>query len=727
MGAVTLFKSAVLASCISAVSFTQALPFFNKEKPKERVADLRYGVALYHHYTDDGLQALSELLVAKKRGGIQGHGENPDIMEAGFALAYGMDNYAENIFNRVLEQNRSEDVRDAAWFYLARLRYDDNNWQIADSAASRISEKPEDYIRNELVSLKHSSAIRQKRLGEAAEILATRRAEQGWYPYLQFNLASAYAREKDYDTALKYYAFFDQEVFKREEHVSLYDKAMTASGYSYLFTKQSQLAAQQFSKVRLDSPLSNRALLGYGWAKAQLEEYESALKTWAYLSTQSLVDENVQESLLAIPYAYEKLNKPSLALGHFKQSEVRFLDALVVIDNMMINLSDDTILDVLRIKRSEALDWIIYAKENQLSPEVTYLIRLFSLERFHNLVHEIRDLLAIKEGYEKWQEKIVFYRDMLVERNKDRQAQSQVFIAQTFENNIALIKSRRAVLSAEYERLKAERDYFSLAPEDDIELIERVQNVEKNIQILQQHGLESDEYAELARRYKGLLFWRASEGYNPRIWELEKNLRTVDETVSHLEKRLISVRSISASAPDIAPFDSRLQTKSEQLAVELINVQNALENKQQVLRSEIYKVLESQRFNLKQYVAQSRLSIARILDEKSKASSQQLRIDQENNSEDEQDVSDTENNPKPNLGDNLDSNLDGNLKDDQKKEVAPQTIIKSVATPADNNSQIDTPETQQVIPTETDFNPLPRDLIQDVKPESTAQGDGNNE
>jgi len=700
MGVVTFFKSAVLASCISAVGYTQALPFFNKEKPKERVADLRYGVALYHHYTDDGLQALSELMVAKKRGGIQGHGKNPDIMEAGFALAYGMDNYAENIFNRVLEQNRPQSIRDAAWFYLARLRYDDNDWQMADSAASRISDKPEKYIQNELVSLKHSSAIRQKRLDEAADILVNHRAEQGWYPYLQFNLASAYAREKDYEKALQYYAFFDQELFKREEHVSLYDKAMTASGYSYLFTNQSQRAAQQFSKVRLESPLSNRALLGYGWAKAQLEEYEQALKTWAYLSTQSLVDENVQESLLAIPYAYEKLNKPSLALGHFKQSEVRFLDALVVIDNMMINLSDDTILDVLRIKRSEALDWIIYAKENQLSPEVTYLIRLFSLERFHNLVHEIRDLLAIKDGYEKWQEKTVFYRDMLVERNKDRQAQERLFIAQTFEENIATIKNKRAVLAAEFERLKIERDYFSLAPEDDIELIERVQNVEKNIQVLNKNGLDTQEYIKLAERYKGLLLWRANEGYNPRLWELEKNLRTVDNTITRLESRLVSVRSISANAPDIAPFDLRLQTKQQELDIELINVQNALENKQQVLRAEIYKVLESQRFNLKQYVAQSRLSIARILDEKSKASTQQLRIDQEQASSAEQNDVNNSSSSESQDGSDLSSELNTN----DSANTAPENDIT------------------QTLPTETDFNPLSNELIQNNDPEPVTQG-----
>ena len=91
MGAVTRFASlaGILIVAVTANSSVAA-----KVKPRSTVADLRYGVALYHYYQQDYMTALSELLVAKQRGGIQGHGDNPEIMEGGFALAYGIDNYA---------------------------------------------------------------------------------------------------------------------------------------------------------------------------------------------------------------------------------------------------------------------------------------------------------------------------------------------------------------------------------------------------------------------------------------------------------------------------------------------------------------------------------------------------------------------------------------------------------------------------------------------------------
>ena len=59
------------------------------EEPKTTVADLRYGVSLYHYYQQDYLSALTELMVADSRDGIQGHADNPELMAAGISLAFG--------------------------------------------------------------------------------------------------------------------------------------------------------------------------------------------------------------------------------------------------------------------------------------------------------------------------------------------------------------------------------------------------------------------------------------------------------------------------------------------------------------------------------------------------------------------------------------------------------------------------------------------------------------
>ncbi|MDZ4260943.1 MAG: hypothetical protein U1B30_01245, partial [Pseudomonadota bacterium] len=95
-----------------------------KEKPKTSVADLRYGVALYHYYQQDYIAALAELMVADTRDGIQGHGDNPELIAGGVSLAFGMQHHAEGVFNQILQdERRPQSVRDAAWFYLGKLHY----------------------------------------------------------------------------------------------------------------------------------------------------------------------------------------------------------------------------------------------------------------------------------------------------------------------------------------------------------------------------------------------------------------------------------------------------------------------------------------------------------------------------------------------------------------------------------------------------------------------------
>lgn len=613
MGAVSLFKRSLLAACLVFPIATSA-----KEEPLSTVADLRYGVALYHYFQEEHITAFSELLLAKQRGGILGHGDNPDIMEGGFALAYGMDQYAGDIFERVLEQNRPARVRDAAWFYLARMRYQQGDWYAAEDAASRISPKPEKHIRNELTSLKISTAIKQGDLTRAENILAQNPPKQGWLPYLYFNLGSAWAREKNYTAALAYYDFFEQDEFKLEEHRSLYDKAMTASGYSLLFAGRPEEAVTQFSKVRLGSPVSSRALLGYGWAAAETENYVEALKPWQHLATLSLVDENTQEALVAIPYAYEQLGSEGLALEKFLEAEKRFSGALVVIDDIMANLQGDSMLDVLQISRSQRLDWLKYAEENQLTPEISYLIALFSQEAFERDVHELRDILAIQNTYNDWLEKLTFYNDMLDAREFDRAAKVQFLAEQELAQKIQKMEAQRDSMAAQIEAIKQGNDYFALAKGDEADLIARVQRAPARIDAVRDSDPFIDETEEAMRRYRGILLWNASRQFSQRLWRAQKALVELDSTLEQVRARHRNIKNIVGQAQDISPYRKQMDIAHDRLLAEKVRVDKALVAKQDDLRDRIYAVLETQRYNILQYLAQSRLSVARLYDKTNK-------------------------------------------------------------------------------------------------------------
>ena len=265
------------------------------DEPLTTVADLRYGAALYEYYQGNFFQALSELMVAKERGGIQGHKDNPDLIEGGISLSFGMQRKAGDIFADLLAAdadgkfNRPLEVRNSAWFYLGKLQYLQGDWNGTEQSFQRIAGKFDEELFPELEALVINLAIRREQLQEAEETIDDARDVETWLPYLYYNLGNAYARNQDFARAIEFYRRIEElpisrEPVQREEQFILADRAFTAAGYCYILLGQYEEAIDEFIKVRLDSPFSSRALLGYGWAAAENEEFELALRPWQLLS-----------------------------------------------------------------------------------------------------------------------------------------------------------------------------------------------------------------------------------------------------------------------------------------------------------------------------------------------------------------------------------------------------------------------------------------------------------
>lgn len=593
------------------------------KKKLSAVEDLRYGVALYHYYQSDYMEALTELLIAKEHGGIQGHGDNPEIMEGGFALGYGLERYASDIFDRVLEENRSQASQDAAWFFMSKLRYLRGDYDSAAAAIDKMSRKPARNIRDDVIAQKINLAIKRNDLEQAKQLIKTKKPGDHWMPYIYFNLGAAYARIEEYDQAIKYFNYLLEEEFRREELRALHDKAMTSAGYSYLLSERYEEAIERFSKVRLTSALSNRALLGYGWAAAALNQFEEALKPWHHLANSTLIDENSQEALIAVPFAYEKLGSDGLALTNFLSAEQKFIDEIARLDSVVDGMQGDDLLDALKIKRSAGMDWLKYVRENQVTPQLGYLAELFSREQFQALVQELRDLLGIYEDLEQWKSKLDFYLDMVESRDTGRSQKAEDLAAKDLTLNIKKMKAARAKLLNEIERINAEEDYLALANEEEKGYLKRLQRVANNIELLRESDPFIDESEEALARHQGILLWRTSEVFGDRQWQLTKHLETLNQTLSKATRHHNSVNDIIENAEDLEPMKQRIRVAQQRVDKQLKDMGLALNVKKNELRQQTIVVLRSQRLRLNHYLAQSRLSIARLYDKTLYQSQQQ--------------------------------------------------------------------------------------------------------
>ncbi len=151
------------------------------------------------------------------------------------------------------------------------------------------------------------------------------RGPPDWVAYAQFNLGAAFVRKgllSDADHFLTAVGTLDT---RRSELLALKDRANLALGFAYLQANQAAKAKPALERVRLTGPFSNKALLGLGWADAALGEYRGALRPWLELHNRNLLDAAVQESFLAVPYAYGKLNANAQAAEAY-ESAIRSFD-----------------------------------------------------------------------------------------------------------------------------------------------------------------------------------------------------------------------------------------------------------------------------------------------------------------------------------------------------------------------------------------------------------------
>ena len=648
----SLFSLKKKIQLISLTLFVSATPTIAKEKAKTSVADLRYGVTLYHYYQQDYLSALAELMVADSRDGIKGHGNNPELIAGGISLSFGMQNHAESVFNSILkDESRPQYARDAAWFYLGKLQYLRSDFEGAARSFENISNKASANLQAQVSALKINIAIRQNNFSQLNLKSLSQKKLLAWSPYATYNLGSAYARSGNFEQAEFYFnelndLHSEESALTKKELWALQDKAATAMGYTFLAQKKYDLAIDQFTRVRLDTHLSHQALLGLGWAYLSRQEYEAALAPWQLLSQRSLSLPAAQESILALPFAYEKLQSPGDALAAYQEAESRFTQEIQFIRDMRQTLTEGELLTLIggpaltakelreeweRTKdqpgisaaiAAEGEHWLKLESHSIIKTRSVYLSELFSQSRFQTRVLDIRDLLHLQQVMQNWQPKLTLYKELLVEKQAKRSLDKQKVIQEKIDQQVNELVKQRDALTARIHRIETEHDYLALADKDTRQMHGIVKRSEQALQKLQAAGKNNLDAAEKLRMFKGILIWRAAQSYQGNMIELQKNLQTLVSTLDAALATQARIREITSTSFDIQPMMERLNKLTADTNNQLTVNAHLLDLQTSLLRHDVDTQLEIHEKRLTHYLAQSQLAIARLYDTELRKQSQ---------------------------------------------------------------------------------------------------------
>jgi len=426
---------------------------------QHRVRDLSYGVALYHFFQDRHFSAITELLVAEHRHAITHQGADPELLLGGLYLSYGLHDAAAPIFERLVDANTPAATRDRAWFNLAKLQYQRGYLARAEQSLTRIRDSLPPWREAERWNLLASVYLQQHRYDDAIRVLTSFHGDSGWLAYARFNTGVALVRQGRLAEGAAYLAAVGTLRPATAEMRALRDKANVALGYAWMKYNQPVAAARAFKRVRLRGPQSNTALLGIGWAWNSRKEYKKALAPWLELKTRSPLDPAVQESLLAIPYTFEQLAKPKLALVHYNQANQRLDHQLAQLDHIIeavnggeliaaltpANLGDETALSLYRAHLPKSIS-------------APYLGAMMASHGFQAAIRNYQDLLYLRHVLDRWQRDLPTFRLMLRERRAVYR-QKQPSIAR--DERLALIRDyrrQRDRLAAKIARLEAAPD-----------------------------------------------------------------------------------------------------------------------------------------------------------------------------------------------------------------------------------------------------------------------------
>lgn len=364
---------------------------------------LRYQEVFHHFYRKDELNALINLNSGFATNTISPQIQSNQLLQGALYNSYGLPNVGVPQLRNVATSASRENVKDLAWFYLAKQFFEEENFTMLDAAMTKVGETLPSAEKNQLQYMRGMHLIQTRDLKKAEKVLETLDLTSNRYQFLLFNLGAAYLKTNKADQGIKYLAQVGSLQQQDETLLSLKDKANIVLGYHYLRADQSAVAAEYFQKVRLEGAFSEKALLGLGWAYSQMEQHRRALVPWLLLTEKDSSHIEVQEVLMAVPYTYNILKSQKAAVDLYRKSIAVYESEKRKLDNAIGFVESASLFSMLFVN-DEYDDYAISRQlKSNLSSELGKLLfELLKTKEIQQMLDEYRDLLQLQSELAKW-------------------------------------------------------------------------------------------------------------------------------------------------------------------------------------------------------------------------------------------------------------------------------------------------------------------------------------
>ena len=373
-------------------------------------------------------------------------------------------------------------------------------------------------------------------------------------------------------------------------------------------------AKPSLQRVRLDGPFSNKALLGVGWADAESANYRAALAPWLELRGRSMLDSAVQESLLAVPYAFAQLGADAQAADHYTEAIAAFGAEIDRITASIASIENGELFAELLGEEANASGWYWRLEQVPDSVESRYLYELLATHGFQEGLKNYRDLKYLRRNLDRWTDSLGAFDDILDTRERAYRARLPLLDSSLARIDLERLAGQRVELESRLAAIERAENVVALGTPAEQQSWDDLTALEPKLA-----RLGTDPAAEGLRAkqrfLKGLLLWDLRRDYKARLWAAKSNLRELDRSLREAHRRHHDVTAAREEWPEkFAELTARIGAVRPRVLALSSDVQTALERQESYLRDTAVAELEAQRARLETYRVQARFALASIYD-----------------------------------------------------------------------------------------------------------------
>ncbi|MDH5326889.1 MAG: tetratricopeptide repeat protein [Gammaproteobacteria bacterium] len=538
----------ILCLCVF-ISSVHAEYFDKKELVVE---DPYFGDVLYEFYNGSHFDAIVKLQVAQDLDKVPHHKRDVDIWLGSMYLSYGMHVEAEKVFRRLTKQGISPEIQDRAWYQIAKVRYQKGLFEDAIRALEEIQKDIPDELMG-ATQLQRANVLMARGEYQQAVQMLSKFPERGQFSqYVKYNMGVALYQSRREVEGTDYLDAVGRLESNLPELKALRDKANMALGFALLANDSYSKARAFFQRVRLSGPFTNKALLGLGWSEAFQQEYQAALVPWTRLAAKERSDGAVYEALLAVPYAYERLQAYRQSFDAYQSAIAIFEEDTQKLDNAIKVVKTGALWKKLLSNITEyenKISWELSDLPNNV--EARFLYNLVATNSFQQSIDSLKHLQYLKSTLRNRSSDLETFRYILKSRKENYESRLPQLAPEKNNHRVAVLRDERNFYKEELDRIESEGDLRALAtPAERISIgrLDKIQDfLRRNKSIM-----PKDQYNQMAdkfRLYSGLLEWSIGTNIKPRLWKFKRALRDLDTELNKTITQQKTVKRAKVMAP----------------------------------------------------------------------------------------------------------------------------------------------------------------------------------